>query len=164
MPLPTTPSTEETWMTALVAYLATETAITWRHSPIPPTVQGDVSGAVWTQASLGLDRPNIFGDTTRDKVLSVFVQIKSDLADGPALQARWEQYIIDLFKGLQRTGIPSQSGAFLGVKPHSGGEQGGAWVFSANNARNSNASSAVAAVDYTLEFRYVFKLPGLPSC
>lgn len=110
--------------------------------------------------SLGFDRPRVFGDTTRDKVLSVYWQLRSNLIDGPGLEARWEQYIIDIFKGLQKDGLPSIPGAFLGIAPQAVGNTAGAWVFKAHDAKIGALTSGEAVVTYTLEFRYVFKLPG----
>ena len=164
MPLPTTQSTEEIWLTALVAYLATETGITWEYAPRPANTADTPTAGVWVEADSVPDRPNILNDLTRDQVISIWWQVRAARVAGSALQARWKAYILDVFQSIRRNGIGTVPGAFLGIQPYAGNRTDGLFLFPKSESAISNTSNASAIVDFTLEFRYVYKLPARSDC
>ena len=168
MPLPSAPSTETTWLTALTDYLAAETQIVWSHSPIAVADAANASpvGSVRVTHDVVPMRPKVFGDNTRDQVLVVYWQHRGDRTTGAATQANWKSYLIDIFGDLQKTGLPSgaSQGAFRGIQPYAASSQGGIFCWAEDDAKIGEPANANAIVTYTLRLMYSYTLPALRSC
>ena len=165
MPLPTDPSTERLWLTALRAYLIAETAISWNDSPIPPTVPDTPVGGVWVANDFMPVRPNIIDDVTRDQLLAVSLQVHGTRASTTDLVSDWKTYLLSIFNTVRKNGITltGTDRAFLGLKPYGMGSSN---VICETKARaiSGDAATGAGIVHYQLEFRYIYQLPGRLDC
>ena len=167
MPLPATPSTERVWLNALRTYLTAETGITWENNP-KPVVESEPVAGLWVMQDFNFERANVIGALTRDQMLGVVWQARGARDAVADLATDWKNYIVSEFDKIRRSGVVAgaDSGAFRGIRPYqpAGQQTSSVFVQASFSSASGDTTTNTAVVDYKLEFRYVYKLPGSPSC